>query len=116
MKHCSSDELVAAVSRVAAGRIYCSQVPGEEFATGFRQYDSRLKPYEVLGRREFEVFAMVVCGPAAAGAPRRHGRVCEGPGPVGRVPDDFQQPVAQPLWDGLAGRVKRRLSRARRCA
>lgn len=61
MKTCSIEQFAAAVRRVGRGRIYLSTALAAEFATGLRQYDSRIEPHEALGQREFEVFAMMAC-------------------------------------------------------
>lgn len=62
MKTAGRDELKAAVKRVAGGKLYLSKALAGEFAAGVRKYDARKKPHESLGKREFEVFALAVCG------------------------------------------------------
>lgn len=62
MKTCTRDEFHTAVRRVGGGRIYLSQALAAEFATGLRKYDTRKKPHESFSQREFQVFAMAVCG------------------------------------------------------
>jgi DNA-binding NarL/FixJ family response regulator len=62
MKNTSRDEFGAAVTRVGKGKVYLSSLLAEEFATGLRKYDTRKKPHEAFSKREFQVFAMAVCG------------------------------------------------------
>jgi DNA-binding NarL/FixJ family response regulator len=62
MKNTSRDEFGVAVTRVGKGKVYLSSLLAEEFATGLRKYDTRKKPHEAFSKREFQVFAMAVCG------------------------------------------------------
>ncbi|MCS0591748.1 response regulator [Massilia norwichensis] len=62
MKTAQRDEFKTAVKRVAGGKLYLSKALAEEFAACVRKYDARNKPHESFSRREFEVFALAVCG------------------------------------------------------
>ena len=62
MKTARCDELRTAVRRVAGGQLYLSKALADEFATRVHKYDTRNKPHESLSKREFEVFALAVCG------------------------------------------------------
>lgn len=62
MKTARRDEFRTAVKRVAGGQLYLSKALAGEFAAGVRKYDVRNKPHESFSRREFEVFALAVCG------------------------------------------------------
>ena len=62
MKTCTGDEFRTAVKRVAGGRVYLSAALAAEFAAGLRKYDRRRKPHDTFSKREFQVFAMAVCG------------------------------------------------------
>ena len=65
MKSASPDEFRTAVRRVAGGQVYLSTALAAEFATGLRKYDIRSKPHDTFSKREFQVFAMAVCGMTA---------------------------------------------------
>lgn len=65
MKSASPDEFRTAVRRVAGGQVYLSTALAAEFATGLRKYDIRNKPHDTFSKREFQVFAMAVCGMTA---------------------------------------------------
>lgn len=62
MKTARRDEFRTAVKRVAGGQLYVSKALAGEFATRVHRYDTRTRPHESLGKREFEVFALAVCG------------------------------------------------------
>lgn len=61
MKSCTSSELLAAASRVSAGKMHMSEALAEEVA--LNAWESRKeKPHETLSERERMVFSMLVCG------------------------------------------------------
>lgn len=61
MKSCSSTELVAAASRVSAGKMHMSEALAEEVALGV--WEKRTYPeHNGLSEREMQVFSMLVCG------------------------------------------------------
>jgi DNA-binding NarL/FixJ family response regulator len=61
MKSCSSSELLAAASRVSAGRMHMSEALAEEVA--MHAWDKRKEaPHQDLSEREMQVFSMLVCG------------------------------------------------------
>jgi DNA-binding NarL/FixJ family response regulator len=62
MKTATCDELRTAVKRVSGGKLYLSKALAAEFEHGARKYDARNKPHENFSKREFQVFALAVCG------------------------------------------------------
>jgi len=62
MKTARRDEFRTAVRRVAGGQLYMSKALADEFAAAMHKYDARTAPHASLGKREFEVFALAVCG------------------------------------------------------
>ena len=98
MKTARQDELKAAVRRVAAGKPYLSKVLSEEFAAGARKHDTRKKPHEGLGKREFQVFSLAVCGMTVLESAQILGLSAETVGGLKRsVMDRLQAPMPQDL-------------------
>jgi DNA-binding NarL/FixJ family response regulator len=61
MKSCSSSELMAAASRVSAGKVHMSEALAEEVA--LNAWENRTEPpHQDLSEREMLVFSMLVCG------------------------------------------------------
>lgn len=61
MKNCSSRELLAAASRVGAGKVYLSDTLAEEVARNAWENKPE-QPHASLSEREMLVFSMLVCG------------------------------------------------------
>lgn len=61
MKNCTSSELLAAVSRVSAGKVHISEALAEEVALNAWENRSGA-PHQDLSEREMLVFSMLVCG------------------------------------------------------
>jgi DNA-binding NarL/FixJ family response regulator len=60
-KESAGAELVAAITKVAAGGIYVSQMMAERFARNLNE-DNDTLPHELLSDREFDVFRRLVNG------------------------------------------------------
>jgi len=72
MKTCSAEELIAAVARVGVGKIYITHTLAESMARA--HWNNSTKPlYEFLSEREFQIFAMLVCGKTVTNIARELG-------------------------------------------
>lgn len=60
-KKCTIEDMITAVSRVVEGRMYINPDVAEEIATRIYSVEMKL-PHEMMTNREWEVFAMQVCG------------------------------------------------------
>jgi len=60
-KDTSAGDLITAIKRVAAGRIYVSDVVAEQLAAEF-VHGPAGPPHELLSTREFEVFRLIAAG------------------------------------------------------
>jgi DNA-binding NarL/FixJ family response regulator len=61
MKSCPADELLHAASRVSAGKVHMSERLAEEVALNLWE-GKETAQHESLSDREYQVFAMLVCG------------------------------------------------------
>jgi len=61
-KDSASDQLVAAIRRIAAGGAYVSPETAERLALDFNRPADEAAPHTLLSDREFQVFQMIVAG------------------------------------------------------
>lgn len=69
-KGCSTDELLGAIRRVAAGGVYVTPAIADLLARSVRRDDDRL-PHEALSNREFQVLELLAAGQSVSDIAQR---------------------------------------------